>query len=142
MTPFSFCSFSSFSFISLRCSLISVSISARIDGAFSLNACEVLSLAFSSPMSYQKPLSLPPFLARNLPGGSSARISDTMEDAISLFSRLKRAVRYTRFLFSTSRRKCSLLKVQLKESSNRNGNKNVSQLLQWSNEIQLLPLLP
>jgi len=37
-----------------------------------------------------------------------ARISLTIDEAINRFSRLKRAVKYTRFLFSTKLRNCSL----------------------------------
>jgi len=66
-----------------------------MEGAFSRRACEVLSRAFSSPMSYQNPLSsfMLPFRAKKRPGGFMARISLTMDEAINRFSRLKRAVR-------------------------------------------------
>ncbi len=77
---------------SRRFSNISTSISFRTFDAFSLNAWEVLSLAFSSPISCHT-LFFIGSLIRNRPGGSILRISCTMEEAISRFSRLNRAVR-------------------------------------------------
>ena len=99
--------------ISARCWLISTSISARIDGAFSRRAWLVLSLAFSSPMSTHIPVF--ESLDRNRPDGLDDRISFTMLLAISRFSLLNRAVTYTRFRFSTNSRNRSLPGLELIE---------------------------
>lgn len=84
-----------------------------MEGAFSRRACDVLSRAFSSPMS----LHFPDLESRvkKRPGGLSARISETMEEAIRRFSRLNRAVKYTRLRFSTNVRKRSLPGCELIE---------------------------
>mmetsp|Transcript_8721 Transcript_8721/g.19161 ORF Transcript_8721/g.19161 Transcript_8721/m.19161 type:complete len:220 (+) Transcript_8721:2142-2801(+) len=76
-----------------------------ISGAPSLNACEVFSRAFLSPMSSHRPVLL--FFVKNRPEGLRVRISATISFetvGLSLFELCK----YCRFLLATRRRNRSL----------------------------------
>lgn len=82
-------------------------------GAFSRRACDVLSRAFSSPISFH--LFVFGSRERKRPGGLRFLISDTILLAIRRFSLLNLAVKYTRFLFSTRSRNLSFPGCELIE---------------------------